>query len=81
MRELILLRTLSEDDKEIDQYNKETNWEYSRAVNTLYDITIYYLLAGQKSDAQKILNEYFPPDKASEYMLAIQQDLQWLLAP
>ena len=72
---------LSEDDKEIDQYNEETNWEYSRAVNTLYDITIYYLLAGQKSDAQKILNEYFPPDKASEYIVEIQKDLRGLLAP
>jgi hypothetical protein len=71
----------NEDVKEIDQYNDETNWEYSRAVNTLYSITIYYLLAGQKSDAQKILNEYFPPDKASEYMVAIQQDLHGLLAP
>jgi hypothetical protein len=71
----------SGDDKEYKQYEEQTNWEYSRAVNTLYQLTIYYLLAGQKSDAQKILNEYFPPDKASEYMLAIQQDLQGLLAP
>jgi hypothetical protein len=39
---------------------------------------LVYLLAGQKSDTQKILNEYFPPDKASEYMLAIQQDFQGL---
>ena len=71
----------SVEDKEYQQYVKETNWEYSRAVNTLYQLTTYYLLAGQKSDAQKILNEYFPPNKASEYMLAIQQDLQGLLAP
>lgn len=71
----------SVEDKEYQQYEKETNWEYARAVNTLYQLTVYYLLTGQRLDAQKILNDYFPPDKASEYMLAIQQDLQGLLAP
>jgi hypothetical protein len=71
----------SKDDKEIDQYNKETNWEYGQAVSTLYALTAHYLLIGQKSDAQNVLNEYFSPDKASEYMLAIQQDLQGLLTP
>jgi hypothetical protein len=34
-----------------------------------------------KSDAQKILNDYFPADKASAYMAEIQKDLQGLLAP
>lgn len=71
----------SVEDKEYQQYEKETNFEYSRAVYILYALTAQYLLIGQKSDAQKILNEYFPPDKASEYMLAIQKDLQGLLAP
>jgi hypothetical protein len=71
----------SDDDKEYEQYVKETNWEYSFAVNQLYELTAYYLLAGQTSDAQKILNEYFSPNKASEYMSKIQKDLQGLLAP
>ena len=62
----------SVEDKEYQQYEKETNWEYSRAVDILYALTAHYLLIGQNSDAKKILNEYFSPDKASEYMLAIQ---------
>ena len=75
------LNNPSGDDKEYRQYEKETNFEYSRAVDILYAITAQYLMIGQKSDAQKILNEYFPPDKASEYMLAIQEDLRGLLTP
>jgi hypothetical protein len=70
----------SVEDKEYQQYEKETNREYSRAVMVLYALAAHYLLTGQESDAQKVLNEYFPLDKASEYMLAIQQDLQGLLA-
>ncbi len=69
------------EDKEYQEYEKETNWEYSRAVNILYALTAHYLLIGQKSEAQNILNEYFPPDKASEYMSKIQKDLSGLLAP
>jgi len=57
------------------------NWDYRIAVNAVYRLAAYYLLAGQQSDAQNILNKYFPPDKATEYMLAIQRDLQGLLAP
>lgn len=70
----------SMEDKEYLKFNKE-NLDYMRAVNTLYQLVGFYLLAGQNSNAQNTLNKYFPPDKASEYMSAIQQDLQGLLAP
>lgn len=68
------------EDKEYLRFNEE-NLDYMRAVNTLYQLVGYYLLAGQNSDARNTLNKYFSPDKSSEYMSAIQQDLQGLLAP
>lgn len=67
------------EDEEYLKFDKETNWEYSRAINTLYNITVYYLLAGQPVDAQNALNKYLPPNKANEYMLAVQEELQYLL--
>lgn len=68
------------EDEEYLKFDKE-NPDYSRAINTLYNITVYYLLAGQPVDAQNALNKYLPPDKATEYMLAMKQDLQGLLPP
>jgi hypothetical protein len=70
----------SAEDNEFLKFDKE-NSDYSRAVNALYQLIAYYLLAGQRTDAQNILNKYFPPNEAAEYMLAIEQDLQGLLAP
>lgn len=71
--------TQSPEDKEYQRYKE--NLDYSRAVATIYELAAYYLLAGQQSDAQNILNKYFPPDKATEYMLGIQNDLQRILPP
>jgi hypothetical protein len=68
------------EEQEYWQYANE-NSDYSQAVNALYELAAYYLLAGQPTDAQNILNKYFPHDKASAYMLGIQNDLQSLLAP
>ena len=70
----------SSEDKEYLQYQNE-DWDYGRAVNTVYELAAYYLLSGQQSDAQRILSQYFPPDKASEYMLGIQKDLERFLTP
>ena len=68
----------SPEDEEYWQYSSE-NSEYPMAVNTLYQLTIYYLLAGEKTNAQKILAEHFPADIANEHMLAIQKDIEGLL--
>ena len=68
----------SPEDEEYWQYSSE-NSEYPMAVNTLYQLTIYYLLAGEETNAQKILAEHYPADIANEYMLAIQKDIQGLL--
>ncbi len=68
------------EDEEYLKFEKE-NPDYSRAINRLYNITVYYLLAGQRMDAQNALNKYLPPNKAAEYMLAIQEELQDLLPP
>jgi len=70
----------SADDKAYLKYWSE-NADYSRAVNSVYELVVNYLLAGQQSNGQKILNKYFPSDKASEYLLGIKNDLQGLLAP
>lgn len=67
------------EDEEYLKFDKETNWEYSRAINSLYNITVYYLLAGQPVDAQNALNKYLPPNKANEYMLAVREELQYLM--
>jgi hypothetical protein len=68
------------EDEEYLKFDKE-NPDYSRAINTLYNITVYYLLAGQPIDAQNNLYKYLSPNKATEYMLAIQEELKSLLAP
>lgn len=67
----------SAEDKIYAQYTNE-NVEYVRAVRTLYNLVADYLLTGQQTKAQEILNKYAPPDKTSEYILAIQKDLQGL---
>ncbi len=72
--------TPSVEEQEYWQYANE-NSDYSQAVNALYELAVYYLLAEQPTNAQEILNKYFPPDKASAYMLGIQNDLQNFLAP
>jgi hypothetical protein len=71
---------LLEEDEEYLKFEKESP-NYPRAINTLYNTVVYYLLAGQQVDAQNTLNKYLPPDKATEYLLAIEQDLQGLLPP
>lgn len=73
--------TPTPEDEQYLKFDKETNWEYSRALNTLYNITVYYLLAGQQVDAENALNKYFPPNKAAEFMQAVQEELKGLLAP
>ncbi len=70
----------SDEDKEYLKFDKE-NPDYFRASNALYELIAYYLLAGQQVDAQITLNTYFSPEKETEYLLAIQQDLHGLLAP
>ena len=70
----------SDEDRMYAQYATE-NAEYTRAVRTLYNLVADYLLTGQQIKAQEILNKYVPPEKASEYLLAIQKDLQGFLAP
>ncbi len=69
----------STDDIEFWNY-ANTNANYMSAVNVIYGLVIDYLLIGQQADAQNILNKYFPPDKATEYLSGIQKDLQRLLA-
>ncbi len=69
------------EDEEVLKFDQETNWEYSRALNKLYNITVYYLLAGQPVDAENVLNKYLPPNKAAEFMQAVQEVLKGLLAP
>lgn len=66
--------TPSVEDLEIRQYESKYA-DYSQAVNALYELAVDYLLAGQPRDAQKILNEYVPPEKVSQYMIAIQEDV------
>jgi hypothetical protein len=73
--------TPTAEDEEYLKFDKETNWEYSRALNTLYNITVYYLLAGQPDDAENVLNKYLPSNKATEYMQVVQEELEGLLAP
>lgn len=68
------------DSKEFWKLANE-NPDYYRATNALYQLVAYYLLIGRPTDAQNTLNKYFPPDKATEYMEAIQKDLGKLLAP
>jgi hypothetical protein len=73
---------VTDTDSENEYWKYATgNSDYERAVNAIYRLAAYYLLTGQQSDAQKILNKHFPPDKATEYMLGIEKDLQGLLAP
>ncbi len=55
--------------------------DYHRAICTLYNIMVSYMLAGEEAEAQKILNKYLPPDKANEYMIAIKKDLKYYLPP
>jgi hypothetical protein len=68
------------EDKEYFKFEKEIP-DYSRAINTLYNIMVSYILAGEQTEGQKVLDKYLPPDKAGEYMLAIKEDLRYLLAP
>jgi len=68
------------EDKIYTQHANE-NWEYIRAVRTLYTLVFNYLLTGQQTKAQEVLNKYAPPNKTSEYIIGIQKDLQNLLAP
>ncbi len=70
----------SVEDKLYAQYANE-NVEYVGAVRTLYNLVADYLLTGQQIKAQEVLDKYVPPDKKSEYILAIQKDLQRYLAP
>lgn len=58
-----------------------TNTDYDSAVRSLYNIIVDYLLMNQKGDALKILNEYCPPDKVSEYMADMQNYMKYFLAP
>jgi hypothetical protein len=69
------------EDEEYLKFDKETNWEYSRSLNRLYNITVYYLLAGQPDDAENVLNKYLPPNKAEEYMQVVKEELKGLLPP
>jgi hypothetical protein len=55
--------------------------DYHRAICTLYNIMVSYMLAGEEAEAQKTLNKYLPPDKANEYMIAIKKDLKYYLPP
>lgn len=66
------------EDKEYLKFEKEIP-DYSKALNTLYNIMVSYILAGEDAEAQKILNKYLPPDKADEYMLAIKKELKYFL--
>jgi hypothetical protein len=70
----------SVDDNLYTQYAKK-NVEYTRAVRALYNLVANYLLTGQQMKAQEILNKFVPLEKTSEYILAIQKDLQRFLAP
>ncbi len=70
----------SNEDNEYWKY-ATTNWDYYLAVTKLYDVIIYYLLSGYPKDAQKVLNDYFPPDQASEFMIDIQKDIKPFLSP
>lgn len=70
----------SVEDKEYEQYEAE-NSNYDVAVNDLYELVVYYLLSNQPKDAQKVLDEYFPPDQASLYMIDIQKDIKPFMAP
>jgi len=72
--------TQSADDEQYQQYANE-NYNYRMAVNAIYKVAAYYLLAGQQENAVSLLNKYFPTDKATEYMLGIQNDLHRFSCP
>ena len=55
--------------------------QYSLAVNAIYELTAYYLLIGEKENAQDVLDTYFSPEQADEYMLGIMSDVERYLAP
>lgn len=70
----------SSEDKEYWQY-ATTNEDFHVAVNSLYDVIIYYLLSNQTKMAKNVLNDYFPSNQASVYMIDIQKDLKGLITP
>lgn len=70
----------SVEDNIYKEYANE-NVEYVSAVKRLYHLVADYLLTGQQIKAQEILKKYAPPEKTSEYLLAIQKDLQGFLTP
>jgi hypothetical protein len=55
--------------------------DYDRAVNSLYNAMCDYLLIGQKSDALKLLEEYYSPQRAERYLQATESYISDLLAP
>jgi hypothetical protein len=72
--------TQTVEDQEYQQ-NEAQNADYQWAVNDLYNLVVLYLLAGEPAEAQKILSQYFPPEKVSQYLVAIRADVRDWLAP
>lgn len=67
-------------DEEYFKFQNEIP-DYRMAINKLYNVMVFYMLAGEQAEANKVLDKYLPPDKADEYMLAIKEDLKYLLPP
>ena len=75
-----LLYTPTVEDQAFQQYEAQIA-NYDMAINDLYNLAVLYLLAGEPDKAQKLLSQYFPPEKATQYTMAIRQDVGNWLAP
>lgn len=75
-----LVYTPTVKDQEFLKYHAQTE-NYDGAVNALYNLVVLHLLAGEPAEAQRLLSKYSPPEKASDYLIGIQEEVRDWLPP